>query len=152
VLRPPSDARLPQLIVAMIAGARIVGQTQNEGGALAVVLLKRALIDEFGSEPWLFSDRMPGDAGPAEEALQSARWVYRPTDAIVDFTGGPNRPDVLITLQGRPTLVGEVKGRKDLSNVWESWMPQLVDHLRTWAGSYPTALRGAFMTLITEEM
>ena len=49
-------------------------------------------------------------------------------------------------------LVGEVKGRKDLSNTWESWIPQVNSHLESWAATFPHAYRGVFMTVVTEGM
>lgn len=44
------EDRLAGLHVAMIAGGRIIGQGQNEGGELAVAMLKEALLAYFGSE------------------------------------------------------------------------------------------------------
>ena len=40
----------------------------------------------------------------------------------------------------------------DLSNMWESWMPQIVDHMRSWKRDFPTAARLFFGTIITAEM
>jgi hypothetical protein len=150
----PSDPRFYLGAVAMVFGGRIIGQTQNEGGNLAVLSLKRVLLDQFGpASNWQVSGAEDeAEDLPLEAALDSPVWTYLPTSTLVDFRGGGNRPDIVIMDGSEVRLVGEVKGRKDLSNVWESWMPQLADHLRTWQSAYPNALRGALMTLITDEM
>ena len=44
------EDRLAALHVAMIAGGRVIGQGQNEGGEIAVAMLKQALVDHFGPE------------------------------------------------------------------------------------------------------
>ena len=58
-------------------------------------------------------------------AWEASLWRHQPTGSILDFRGGGNRPDIKIDRDHETQLVGEVKGRKDSSNVWESWMPQL---------------------------
>jgi hypothetical protein len=149
----PTDPRAYLAIVAMIEGPRIVGQNQNEGGNLAVKILKRALMNEFGpATNWGIDGSAGDDYLTAEQMLEAEIWRYRPTNAIVDFRGGGNRPDIVISREGTEMLVGEVKGRKDLSNLWESWMPQLADHLLTWTNEYPRAVRGVLMTLVNEDM
>jgi hypothetical protein len=72
----------------------------------------------------------------------------------VDFPNRGNVPDVEFRdlARNRTLAVGEVKGRKDRSNMWEGWMPQVGDHMRTWTQKHPGALRLFFGTLITEEM
>ena len=57
-----------------------------------------------------------------------------------------------VLLGKRPLIVAEVKGRKDLSNVWESWMPQVADHMRTWTKEFPDSARLFLGTLITRDM
>lgn len=152
--RPLSDVRLYALHVAMIVGGRVIGQGQNEGGGLAVAILKDALLRSFPGEPeWEFLDSSGRLLGrDAASCIMGSVWRCTPTNAEVDFRGGGNRPDLRVSLNGRVRLVAEIKGRKDLSNQWESWMPQLADHLLTWASEFPDALRGVFMTVITKEM
>ena len=49
------EDRLAAIHVAMIAGGHVVGQGQNEGGEIAVAMLKQALVDHFRSEDkWNF--------------------------------------------------------------------------------------------------
>lgn len=152
---PLDDQRLYTLHVAMIAGGRIIGQGQNEGGNLAVIMLKDALLNGLGPlSKWeyLFNDNWLSSTEDVEATLQASLLRYCPTDTLLDFSGGGNKPDITIERNGIVLLVGEIKGRKDLSNTWESWMPQVADHLRTWATEYPEAVRGVFMTVITAEM
>ena len=49
-------------------------------------------------------------------------------------------------------MAGEIKGRKDISNTWESWMPTVSGHLTALRNGYPSAYIGVFMTIFTEEM
>lgn len=152
--RPLSDVRLYALHVAMIVGGRIIGQGQNEGGGLAVAILKDALLRAFPSDPvWEFLDSSGRLLGTdAASCITGSVWRFTRTSAELDFRGGGNRPDLRVSLKGRVRLVAEIKGRKDLSNKWESWMPQLADHLLTWSSEFPDALRGVFMTEITKDM
>ena len=60
---------------------------------------------------------------------------------VCEFVAGGNRPDIKVLLDDVVTLVGEVKGRSDLSNVWESWMPQINGHLQTWTAENSQAPR-----------
>ncbi len=155
------EERLAGLHVAMIAGGRIIGQGQNEGGELAVAMLKQGLVDHFGPETdWRFCLEDGKTWGDVETDLQTAltapQWFHKPSETLFDFRAGGNRPDVKATRdtedQPEVLLSGEVKGRKDLSNTWESWIPQVNSHMESWATSFPDAYRGAFMTVFTEEM
>ncbi len=149
------DHRLYALHVAMVVGGRVIGQGQNEGGELAVGILKQSMLVAGGSAAnweYLDDDHWQSLAKNREAGLSVPLWRHVQTGAEVDFRAGGNRPDIRINIDGRATLVGEIKGRKDLSNTWESWMPQLADHLHTWAAEFPNAQRGVFMTVITKEM
>jgi len=139
--------------VGMIAGARVVGVNQNEGGDLAVDLLKQFLLVRFGpAELWRIRDSGQLAALTPELIDASSIFQHVPSGTIFDFSKRIGYPDITISRNDKTLLVGEIKGRKDLSNTWESWMPQVVDHMITWGMSYPTAYRGVFMTLVTEEM
>lgn len=141
--------------VLMIFGGRVVGKGQNIGGDDAVVLVKVLLADAFESR---------GYTVEAEQA--GGRWVpNRPEHnladrirfrcgkrLLLDFGSGGNRPDLIVTLDAKPVVLAEIKGRKDTSNVWESWMPTIHEHLRTWAVENPAAARIFMGTLITQEM
>jgi len=151
-----TDPRLYAIHVAMVIGGRVIGQGQNEGGEIAVGVLKQAMLAAYGPlDLWQYNnddDLWATMTGNKEAGLRASMWKYVPTHAVVDFRAGGNRPDIRINRAAGTTLVGEIKGRKDLSNTWESWMPQLVDHFRTWTGEFPEAKKGLFMTVITPEM
>lgn len=85
----------------------------------------------------------------AEPKRQRIRFGGRIT---CEFISGGDRPDIIIFLDRVTIAVGEIKGRKDLSNVWESWMPGVYNHTRTWTGQNPDAARLFFGTLINEAM
>lgn len=157
----PSEAeRTRQLalsVVLMILGGRIIGQGQNIGGNDAVDLLKTLVIRwfEHGSR-----------SVEVELDFESDQWVvYNSAISIADvkrvrvegvlffeFVSGGDRPDVRIFNRSIEVAVGEIKGRKDLSNAWESWLPGVYNHLRTWATENVDRSRLFFGTLISEEM
>jgi hypothetical protein len=154
------DRRLAGLHVAMIAGGTVLGQGQNVGGSLAVDILKAALLRHFGppSDWRYFKERKWADCeDDLESALAANLLLHEPSKTRLDFTPAGNRPDLKAS-RGEPDeeervlLVGEVKGRKDLSNTWESWIPQVNSHLETWKTAFPNAYCGVFMTVFTEEM
>jgi hypothetical protein len=141
-----------ELRVALILGGRIVGMGQNTGGDDAVVLVKRLFVERLhrlGCEV---------SSGGAFEGYESSTDLLKQTHIrfgktlVCEFVSGGNRPDLKVMFNGRPVLVAEVKGRKDLSNVWESWMPQVADHMRTWATEFRDTARLFLGTLITREM
>ena len=149
--------KLAALHVSMIAGGRIIGQGQNEGGDLAVAMLKQALIDHFGSrDGWEYqtdgSTEWFSVRNDLKVALGAPMWKHQNSATLFDFRRGGNRPDIKVSKAETILLVGEVKGRKDLSNTWESWMPTVASHMFSWVRSYPDAYRGAFMTVFTDEM
>ena len=87
-----------------------------------------------------------------DDACNSSFLKYVPSNTLFTLQGGGNRPDIEISRGRSIILVGEIKGRKDLSNTWESWMPQVVDHLRTWKSEFPRSFSCVFMTVVTNEM
>lgn len=144
------------LMVSSILGGRVIGQNQNAGGNDAVMLLKSAVVD--------FSERN----NLTVESEVNCQWYAHSPDfpallsdtlridgaLVFKFPTGGDTPDFLAYRHTNPTplAVGEVKGRKDRSNIWESWMPQVVDHMWTWSREYPKSLRLFFGTIITREM
>lgn len=143
------------ILVALILGGRVIGQGQNEGGDDAVLLVKELLVRALAPK----HDVEVRMSGTAEwEELDSAPNLAEASairfDGLLncDFTSGGNRPDIKIILNDQVLAVGEIKGRKDLSNVWESWMPQVVGHMKTWTGEFPEAARLFFGTLISSSM
>jgi hypothetical protein len=154
----PVEVRTDDLalaIVLLILGARIQGQVQNMAGDDAVVLLKTILSSEMERRGVSIevSDEVLGwrEYSPDLNLLKRQRIRYGGR-LICEFTPGGNRPDIKILLNGVVIAVGEVKGRKDLSNLWESWVPQIMGHLRTWTLEHPDAPRLFFGTIITKEM
>jgi hypothetical protein len=130
------------------------GQGQNLGGDDGIDLLKRLLVREMS----LRGVQAQLDLGSGFEPLSkehrladSARLRFG-RRIICDFSGGGRHADLRVTDQNVVVALGEVKARKDTSNVWESWMPQIVDHMRTWTGDDPDSVRLFFGTLITQEM
>jgi hypothetical protein len=71
---------------------------------------------------------------------------------VAEFIPGGNRPDIKFILNGIPMAQGEIKGRTDLSNIWESWVPQIQGHLQTWAQETALAPRLFFGTIVTATM
>ena len=149
VLPSPDEA---ELRVALILGGRIIGIGQNVGGDDAVVLVKRLFVErlhELGCEV---------SSGSAYQDYEASVDLLKQTHLrfggrlVCEFVSGGNRPDLKVLLEGHPVLVAEVKGRKDLSNVWESWMPQVADHMRTWRREFPDSARLFLGTLITRDM
>ena len=155
-VHPPARRSVEEALdfVLVILGGRVVGQGQNVGGDDAVVLVKGLLMTAFQArglmpEVWLENGWVAAE--PHHLPLQQAflRFGGR---IECDFTPGGNRADIVIKVDGHLVAVGEIKGRKDTSNVWESWMPQVVDHMKTWSVEFPDAARLFFGTLISEEM
>jgi hypothetical protein len=149
VLPSPDEA---ELRVALILGGRIVGIGQNVGGDDAVVLVKRLFVErlhELGCEV---------SSGGGYQDYEASIDLLKQTHVrfggrlVCEFVSGGNRPDLKVLLKEHPVLVAEVKGRKDLSNVWESWMPQVADHMRTWRREFPDSARLFLGTLITRDM
>ncbi|WP_152226030.1 hypothetical protein [Pseudomonas sp. SCB32] len=157
---PTNAERTTQLalsVVLMILGGRVIGQSQNIGGNDAVDLLKTLIIQWFEKK---------GRTVEAEVDFESEEWsLYSSAVAVGDvkriridttlrfeFVSGGDRPDIRIFNRAIEVAVGEIKGRKDLSNAWESWLPGLYNHLRTWMAENVDRGRLFFGTLISEEM
>jgi hypothetical protein len=140
-------------VLAMM-GARIDGQVRVQTGEDAVLILKTLLVGAFarrGLSVEVVLDRGWGPYSPTDNLLNQR--VLRFGGRLVsEFIPGGNRPDWRLTVDKATILVGEVKGRTDLSNVWESWMPQINGHLQTWTSENSKAPRLFFGTVITSEM
>jgi hypothetical protein len=155
-LYPPAGRtrELALTTVLAIRGARIQGQVQNMAGDDAVLILK-VLLTGAVSKRGHSVEVMAGDAWVAytpELNLLEQNRLRLGGRIGCEFVPGGNRPDLKILLDGIVILVGEVKGRTDLSNLWESWMPQISGHLQTWAAENPQAPRVFFGTIVTEQM
>jgi hypothetical protein len=141
-------------VVLAIVGARIQGQVQNQAGDDAIDQLKQEIVRRVRERDVYLEYRSGGEWSEFREGVALDETVaLRLAGAVVcDFTPGGNRADWTVTRDDVVLFVAEVKGRKDLSNVWESWMPQIYNHLRTWVQEHSDAPRGFLGTLITEEM
>lgn len=141
--------------VGAILGGRAIGQGQNAGGNDAVLLLKGALVGFAEQRGLLIEGRHENSWRPHTPDNPALLCNAIRLDKIEArfFTGG-DTPDVTFhsELRAEPLAVGEVKGRKDTSNVWESWMPQVVDHMNTWSREFRRSWRLFFGTLINAEM
>lgn len=149
-------AALAYCTAVAMAGARIDGQVRNMSGDDAVLTLKKLLVGAFSTrgctietqakagDPWAVLD--------AATDLMEQQWLRFGGRVVCEFVAGGNRPDIKVTIDGVVVLLGEVKGRTDLSNVWESWMPQINGHLQTWAAENSMAPRVFFGTIITQQM
>ncbi len=140
--------------VLTVLGGTIIGRQQNEGGTEAVRFVKNLVTDGLagGGTRVDFWDGIAW-AGLSEGASIADHACLRFGGCLeADFTGGGNRPDLEMKLGEDVLLVAEIKGRMDLSNVWESWMPQTADHMRSWAMNHPSAARIYLGTLVTQEM
>lgn len=154
----PPDRRTPELaraLVLMILGGRVIGQGQNRGGNDAVDLVKSLLVEFFERKERLVEVELEDGAWveySPEHNLPKRQRVRVGRRITCEFISGGDRPDIIIFLDRVTIAVGEIKGRKDLSNVWESWMPGVYNHTRTWTGQNPDAARLFFGTLINEAM
>lgn len=141
--------------VLLILGGRVIGRGQNMGGEDAVVLVKSLLLEAFQTRGRSVDVELDDGrwvaAEPEHQPLMRRRLRFGGR-LICDFTGGGDRPDIAVRVDGTTIAIGEIKGRKDESNVWESWMPQVADHMRTWTREHPDAARLFFGTLISPEM
>lgn len=155
----PAEFRSVEIAVGtalLVDGARIQGSVQNRAGTDAVRLLKSLLVAAFEARE-LGVEVGPSVDGPWQLYAAAADPLSEPFlrfggRLVCEFTPGGNRPDLKVTLRGVVMAVGEVKGRKDVSNIWESWMPNIAGHLRTWVTEFADAPRLFFGTVITEEM
>lgn len=158
----PVDSRTFDVAVGtvlIVHGARVQGSVQNEAGNDAVLLLKTLLVAAMSErghsvevsrdfEKWedVESARARGIEALSLPHLRFGEWL------TCEFTPGGNRPDIRIAIDGVLVASGEIKGRKDLANLWESWMPQIAGHFRTWTMEAPDAPRLFFGTIVTKEM
>lgn len=151
VKRSPAIAKA---VVFGILGGRSLGRNQNQGGDHGVLLLKRLFVS--GMKRRQHFVELQTDDGwityEEESALAEVDAIRFEGRLILDFTGGGGRPDIRMLDRGLLISQGEVKARKDKSNVWESWMPSIENHLRTWAADAPDAPRLFFGTLVTSDM
>lgn len=153
-----SDHRTPAralIRVSLLLGGRIIGQGQNEGGNEGVILVKELLYRELSPHCGVAIQLKSGGSwkiNPDASEISNAVQVRFNDRLECDFTSGGNRPDIKVSFDGNIIAVGEIKARKDLSNVWESWMPQVASHMKTWSKEFPKAARLFFGTVITQEM
>ena len=147
---------LALITVSIILGGRIIGQGQNQGGNEAVVVVKDRLVSYFDHHLSVFVEVGGKWERLTDEHNVPALARFRFGRLVCDFVPGGNRPDMIVSVDSGKAAevmaVAEIKARKDISNVWESWMPQLTGHLRTWKQEFPEAARLFIGTLITNEM
>ena len=149
------DVRTVSGIVFGVLGARVVGRVQNQAGKDGVDLLRRLVVEyalRRSIKVTAFPDIADLQIGDNPTKLYKAPKIQIGDRIVCDFSATGGHADIRITDQGLLLAVGEIKARKDVSNIWESWMPQVADHMRTWTGETPDAVRLFFGTLITEEM
>lgn len=148
------SASLARAVVFGILGGRSLGRSQNVAGDDGVLLLKRLFVSGMEGRGHDIELSAHEQWKPYDEAsnLQETTKIRLAGQIVCDFGGGGNRPDVVIRDKGLVIANGEVKARKDISNVWESWMPSIENHLRTWTAETPDAVRLFFGTLVTPDM
>lgn len=156
----PKESRLPETAlthVSMILGGRVIGQGQNTGGNDAVLLVKQQLA--VGLRDLVKIETQPSGGSTWQDYegplnLNLALKIRLGGVAVLEFLGGGNNPDIALRTSesGDYIVVGEIKGRKDMSNVWESWMPQVSAHMHTWTAEFPEAHRIFIGTLVSEQM
>lgn len=153
----PAEARTFEAAIGTVLvmeGARIQGVVQNIAGSAAVTLVKSLLVAglearRHACELFINDEWIDANAGGEQADATRIRFDRR---LECEFIPGGNRPDIRVSLNGVVVAVGEIKGRKDLSNLWESWLPQISGHLRTWTAEFPDAPRLFFGTIVTDEM
>jgi len=153
---PSRSHTLAYCTALAMAGARIDGQVRNMSGDDAVLILKKLLVGAFSTRGIQIETQARAASGwlafdPATDLMEQ-QWLRFGGRLICEFVAGGNRPDIKVSINGVVILLGEVKGRTDLSNVWESWMPQINGHLQTWAAENSLAPRVFFGTIITQQM
>jgi hypothetical protein len=140
-------------IVLLISGERVGGRLRNVTGNEAVTLAKKVLIKYAKSVGGTVHGVQNGSLFELYDSVIHAVRSIAVNEVIVfDFTGGGDRPDCVVSDQSKVLCVAEIKGRIDKSNMWESWMPQVADHMRTWQSDFPDAERMFWGTVITNEM
>lgn len=150
--RTPSRALIT---VSLVLGGRIIGQGQNEGGNDGVALVKELIYNRRPKEQLVEARINPNEdwhTNPDLDQIVSASAIRFGGRLECNFTPGGNRPDITVSLDAKIIAVGEIKARKDLSNLWESWMPQVVSHMDTWQQQFASAERLFFGTIINKEM
>ena len=154
----PTSARTFDSAIASvlsIMGARINAQVQNRIGDAAVLVVKQLLVGAFSTRHHgVEIETAPNVWAPYGQAsnLAEGRNLRFGKRLVAEFIPGGNRPDIKFILNGIPVAQGEIKGRTDLSNIWESWVPQIQGHLQTWAHENPLAPRLFFGTIVTPTM
>jgi hypothetical protein len=158
------------LQAALTFGGRVVGKCQNISGDMTVVRVKMLLYKcpkvysniktlEVGSEQGTEQGTEQGnkqvDFDPEIfiEKIGRIKKIILKSGTEIAFPVGGNVPDIaIISKEGKYVMVGEIKGRMDTSNAWESWVPQIGGHLRSWKIEYPDATKIVFGTLFTVGM
>lgn len=141
-------------VVSMIIGGRIIGAGQNAGGLEAVNLVKSLFVNAMQTAGCSIEIKV-GDEWKTEyetAELSAAKLLRFGANILCDLTPGGDRPDIVLKNDTDILAVGEIKGRKDGSNTWESWMPGVTEHITTWTNEYPNSERLLFGTVVTQEM
>ncbi len=145
-------------------GAGWDGDSRNLGGRVMAVAFQQQLIAAFLmlGIPWLaFLRRAPGSAipnsqvsdlilDPSDSGSQVVRFIV---DKRLEIKFG--EPDIQVrclTGSHKPQLFGELKGRTDLSNLYESWLPTVRQKLERFQRDHPDATRIVVQLFITEVM
>ena len=150
------------------ASASWDGDCRNLNGRATVALFQRLLIRVLNSAglPWSTYTRGRGDQPYKDFDHQSEG--YQPdwidpsdsgsmlADIHVDdrLTLHFGEPDLTAKCKdsGRVLMQGEIKGRTDLSNLYESWLPTVSKKLEKSRKAHPDAKRAAVQLFVTEMM
>ena len=172
LLGPVSDAELEARLVHFItkshyasAAARWDGDSRNLGGRVTSAAVQRHIAASLTRQgiPWeyaLMSDpkrstalRSQGsfsDPDPTVSGSLVRRFVV---DGRMEICFG--EPDISITSLIKslpPLLLGEIKGRTDMSNLYESWLPTIRQKLEAFQRDHPAVPRAVFQLFLTDKM
>ncbi len=148
------------------AGASWDGDCRNLSGRATLALFQRLFLQALDESELQWSAKMRGrEKERIRKNINSfsgfeSDWID-PLDSgsiLKEIRVGGQltvkfgEPDLVISCRGEVILIGEVKGRTDISNLYESWMPTVQAKLEKARNKFPSARRLAVQLFISEKM
>jgi hypothetical protein len=162
------DPEQSALVSALLTeGAAIEGSSRNAGGRKAVVNVASVLVEEFAEHDCLDSfvvkrssddefERIPASKLGEEYVLSDVSGAYDVREVRTDNGGTVNvdatEPDLVVSTSGGVVCYGEIKDRKDRSNQWEGWLPNVRSKLEGFQQTHPSAKRILLQPVFTRRM
>ncbi|WP_166035454.1 XcyI family restriction endonuclease [Halorussus pelagicus] len=161
------DPKRKALVSALLTeGAAIEGSSRNAGGRKAVVNVASVLIEDFSEHDCLDSfvikegsddefERIPASKLGDEYVLSDVSGAYDVRE-IETGKGTVNvdatEPDLVVSTTTDIVGYGEIKDRKDKSNQWEGWLPNVRSKLEGFKQNNPSAKRILLQPVFTRRM